>query len=331
MWRQRYENQLLTIDTGTTNTRISLIKGETLCDTLKVKVGVGDTKKKPGLLQATIKEGISTILSRNNLSAENVEGILACGMITSELGLCKLEPLKTPCGIEELARELRPITIPEISPLPFFFIRGVMMQGNDFETTDIMRGEETELIGLTDHIEPNCLYILPGSHSKRIQTDSKGRIASFCTELTGELMSAIADGTILSQTIDLSIDVEIDNEYLKMGYHYAREHGLTAAFFKVRILQNMFGCTKPQLYGFFKGVALCPEIENIRKTGIQSIVVAGKAQLRNPMYTILQDFSDRNISAVPDAVSDHATAMGMIKIFRFAKELHSNRRQADTP
>jgi len=49
------------------------------------------------------------------------------------------------------------------------------------------------------------------------------------------------------------------------------------------------------------------------------------------MYTILEDFSDRNISAVPDAVSDHATAMGMMKIFCFAKKLRSNSAQAGAP
>lgn len=310
----------ITIDTGTTNTRISIIRDKEILDVLKLKVGAGDTKKDPSILKKTIKSGINEILLKNRLFENDIECVIACGMITSEFGICDLEHLKAPCGIEELANGLHHTNIAEISSLPFFFVRGVKIEGDTFETTDVMRGEETELLGLTNRIEPNCLYVLPGSHSKLILTDDKGRIERFSTELTGELMSAVAGSTILNQNIDLNIDVEVDNEYLRMGYLYAKEHGLNAAFFKVRILNSFFGCTRPQIYGFFKGVALCPEIENIKKTGSKKVIVSGKAQLRSPMCYLLTEFSDSEIISVPDEISDNATAIGMVKIYNAIKD-----------
>lgn len=310
----------LTIDTGTTNTRISIVSDGKILNVLKLKVGAVDTKKDPRILFNKINLGIKEILSQNRLSENDIECIIACGMITSELGICNLEHIKAPCGIAELASSLHHTVIPEISNLPFFFVRGVMLDGDTFETTDFMRGEETELFGLTDCIETDCLYVLPGSHSKLILTDDKGRIVRFTTELTGELMSAVTSGTILNQNIDLTVDVEIDRKYLTMGYQYAKAHGLNAAFFKVRILNNVFGCTRPQIYGFFKGVALCPEIENIRKIGAKKVIIAGKAQLKDPMCYLLTEFSDKEIFSVPDEIADNATAIGMVKIYNAMKE-----------
>lgn len=85
-----------------------------------------------------------------------------------------------------------------------------------------------------------------------ILTDNKGRIDRFTTELTEELMSAVATATILNHNIDLYIDIKIDREYLNMGYLYAKAHGFNAAFFKVRIINNVFGCTRPQFCIFLR-------------------------------------------------------------------------------
>lgn len=305
----------ITIDTGTTNTRISLIEGHKIIYTLKYKVGVGDVKNDPDILKNTIKSGIKEISKEN----DGIECIIACGMITSELGLCNLEHIFVPCGIKEIANGLHNTKIPEICELPFVFVRGVKTMGENFESTDVMRGEETELAGLGEDFEADCLYVLPGSHSKLIYTDDKGRISHFSTELTGELMSAVASNTILNQSIDLSVDVEVDKEYLEKGYLYAKEKGVSAAFFKVRILNNIFGCTKPQLYGFFKGAALCSEIENIIKSGAAKVIIAGKSQLREPMVYLLNELSQKEIISISDCVSNNATAFGMVKIYEYSK------------
>ena len=309
------KTKFLTIDSGTTNTRFSIVSDGKILDILKCAVGAGNTIENPNILKETIKNGITEILLKNRLSENDIECILACGMITSELGICNLEHLCVPCGIEELANGLHNTIIPEISCLPFYFVRGVKTKGESLEKTDVMRGEETELLGLSDCIEPNCLYVLPGSHSKLIETDDSGRIERFSTELTGEIMSAIAKSTIINQNIDLSADVEVDMKYLKIGYLYAKEHGINASLFKVRILSNLFSCSREEIYGFFKGVILYPEIENIIKIGAKRVIVAGKAQLRNPMCYLLTEFSESEIITIPDEVSDNATAIGMVKIY----------------
>ncbi len=306
----------VTIDGGTTNTRVSIVFGDEIIATKKYKVGAGDTKRDPDILKRTVKTAVNEILAENKMQESDVECIIACGMITSELGLCCLPHIEAPCGLIELAQNMHKTVLSDISAIPFFFVRGVKTVGDTFENADVMRGEESELYGIGESTESDCLYVLPGSHSKLILTDEIGRIASFSTELTGEMMSAICSGTIIGTDIDLSEEVTPDNEFLKKGFLYARTHGLNAALFKVRTLSRLFFLAKPQFYGFFKGAVLCDEIENIIKAGTKKVIISGKAQLKDPMCFLLKEFSSSEIIAAPDAVSDNATAYGMVKIYK---------------
>ena len=309
-------SKYITVDMGTTNTRINLISSGSIAYTSKYKVGISNVKTDSTILTRTLKEGIGEILDK----FDDIECVISCGMITSELGLCSLPHISVPCGIKELASSLHMTTFPEICDLPFVFITGVKSYGEDFEYTDVMRGEETELLGLSNTIEANCLYVLPGSHSKLIYIDDFGRICRFSTELTGELMSSISANTILNQSIDLASDSEISYDFLKKGYLYAKEHGVNAAFFKVRILANFFSGTKDQLCSFFKGVVLCDEIENIINSKAKKVVIGGKAQLRNPMCYLIKEYGNVEVVSVSDDVSDVATAIGMVKIYEYAKK-----------
>ena len=69
-------------------------------------------------------------------------------MITSEFGLYNLPHITVPAGIKELYDAMKEVTIPEISEIPFVFIPGVKVTGEGLHKTDMMRGEETELVGL---------------------------------------------------------------------------------------------------------------------------------------------------------------------------------------
>lgn len=177
-----------------------------------------------------------------------------------------------------------------------------------------MRGEETELIGITDRPEPKCLYVLPGSHSKMIYTDDKGRICDFSTGLSGEMIEAIANNTILKGIVDLN-QKECDKKYLQMGYMFAKENGINSALFKVRILKKIFSCNDNQVYSFFIGVVLSPEIESIKKTSAQKVVIGGKKQLKLSISLLLKSNCEKEIICVDDDIAKDAATYGMIKIY----------------
>lgn len=126
-----------------------------------------------------------------------------------------------------------------------------------------MRGEETELIGLVKKPEEDCVYILPGSHSKLLHVDENGRIDTIRTFLTGEMQVALANHTVLASSVD--IHQTILPEYLKMGYDYTSEHGLNEVLLKIRIMDTQFKMPADQIYSFSLGAILEGEIREIIK------------------------------------------------------------------
>ena len=304
----------LTIDGGTTNTRINLVLDKKVVDSVKLNIGVRANINGNSEYKTEISNGIKALLKSNDINESHIEKILCSGMITSELGLLTLEHLKVPCGIDELSKGICHVRMEEISTIPFAFIRGVKTECDSIDNADMMRGEETEFIGICDKKDFGSVYVLPGSHSKIIYTDEKGRIYKFSTELSGEMIEAIANNTILKEIIDLK-NAELEKDYLQLGYKYAKENGVNAAFFKVRILKNLFSCGANELYSFFLGVALYHEVENIIKSPVKKVIIGGKKQLRIPMEFLLKNNSDKDVICVDENTATYAASYGMIKIY----------------
>lgn len=304
----------ITVDGGTTNTRLTLVSDGRCVDTVRYNVGARANADDSTLLKNAVKEGIFTLLNRNNLTEKDITRVLASGMITSEFGLCKLGHIVAPAGIKELHDTMHETLFPDISGIPFVFIRGVRTTVDLLENTDMMRGEETELFGLYDTL--NGVYILPGSHSKIIEVDENGKITGFKTELTGEMIAALSQNTVLKSTVDLSVE-KYSEEYLLKGYRYCNEHGINEALFKVRVLGNLLGADKVQTYSFFMGVVLSAEINTVLKMGPKRVTVGGKKQIKEATVTLLKSTIDAEIISVPDSAVDCSSALGAVRIFEF--------------
>jgi len=306
----------ITIDGGTTNTRVSLVKDYEIIGTVKISLGArsGIDSKEP--LKNAIKDGIEKLLSDNDLSECDITRILAAGMITSEFGLYRADHITVPAGIGELHDTMVEVKLDEISEIPFVFIRGVKTVSDKLEETDMMRGEEAELIGIMNTDDGECVYILPGSHSKIIIVDSKGRITQFSTMLTGEMIASLSSGTILKGTVDLSCD-KTDDKYLIQGYKYCIERGINEALFKVRILKNLFNCTTEEAYSFFIGVVLADEINAVLKVKADKVVIGGRKQIKEAMSVILKAVSDKTVVSLSEDEVDKSSSFGMIKIYEY--------------
>lgn len=308
----------VTIDGGTTNTRVNLVADERIIASKKIsrgaKAGIDDREG----LKTELKTAISALLAENSLSESDVVKILASGMITSEFGLYELPHLVAPAGICELHSSMAEVTFPEISNIPFVFIRGVKVASADLAEFDMMRGEETELVGLISLLEnnSNAVFVLPGSHSKIVNTDECGRIKSFSTMLTGEMIMALSSGTILKDAVDLSVD-ECDSEYLVKGYSFAKEEGLNKALFKVRILKNAFKCSPKEVYNFYLGAILADEIDNILSSDAKTVIIGGNKRIKAPTATLISALSDKTVLTVSDDDVERSTAIGAIKIFEY--------------
>lgn len=305
----------ITIDGGTTNTRLGLIENGVCVDSVKLSIGAQKGMEQAGQLENAVKAAVEALIQRNKLLSSDITKILASGMITSEFGLFALPHITAPAGIAELHAGMKEVKLSKISDIPFVFIPGVKVIG-EIENTDMMRGEETELIGLMDFSRKNAVYILPGSHSKIIKTDAFGRITEFSTMLTGEMIAALSQNTILKDAVDLSI-TETDTDYLVRGCKYALTHGLNNALFKVRILKNLFSCSAVECYSFFLGAVLSGEIEQIISTEPECAVIGGRKQIKDATVCLLRELSQIDVISVDDEDVKASTYKGAIRIYEY--------------
>ena len=307
----------ITIDGGTSNTRISLVQDFKVIDRVKVPVGARAGIGNGSILRDTIRNGIQQILQKYGIQTSEICCILAAGMITSEFGLYKLDHIMAPAGIKELHGAMKQVVLEDISEIPFVFVPGVKVLSEDIRYTDMMRGEEAELIGLMREGDGECVYILPGSHSKLIQTDDQGRITTFSTMLTGEMAGALASGTILKDAVDFSS--KLNKEFLLKGMEYALERGINEALFKVRVLKNLFAKTADEVYSFFMGVCLSKEVKAILDTHISKVVIGGNSKLKEATGMLLSEKEDMKVVIVSDEEVENSSTMGMIRIYEYNK------------
>lgn len=306
----------ITIDGGTTNTRISFVRDYCIVDTVKYQVGAGIGVKNKQILRNTVRDGIIEILKRNHVQQKDITCVLASGMITSEAGICYLEHINAPAGLAELHDSVKRVILDDICEIPFVFIRGIKMDCQNFETADMMRGEETELMGIIDGTVEEGIYVLPGSHSKIVEIGKTGQIVRFWTMLTGEMIAAFSAHTILKDAVELE-NVQLNETYLMKGFYYCQENGINQSAFKVRVLKNMFSGTRDEVYSFFLGVVLCGEILEVEKKNPKKIVIGGREQIKKAMLLILKNVGDSEVLCVPDQMAVEATILGMIKIYEF--------------
>lgn len=302
----------ITVDGGTTNTRISIVRGHKIICTKKYSIGAGNDDEKN--IRTVLKDGICELLKKTGLKTDDIECVLVSGAIISETGLVWLKHIPVPCGVTELAENLRFMRFEDIAPIKFAFVQGVKTVGDTYEDIDMMRGEETELMGICDKPREDTLYVLPGTHSKHISVDKDSRIYDISTEFTGEIIAAVSKHTLLRKSIDLS-NSKIDEGYLKEGYEYALKKGINSAFFKARVLAVMLGFDNNCVSSFFVGAALTYEIQNIIKSPKKRVVIGGRYELKRPMSILLKANTSKEIAELSDEVADTATIYGLVKIY----------------
>ncbi len=304
----------ITVDGGTTNTRIYLLKGGHVTDSMKLSAGV---KSGVDALKAELSKQISVMLEKHALKESDVSQVIASGMITSEYGLVSLPHINIPAGKRELHDSMFSITFADITPIPWSFIRGVKSNNGILDDTDMMRGEETEIMGIIDTFGVNALYILPGSHSKHIRVDENGNITDIRTMLSGELFAAVMEHTILKDAADFEHNTIIE-EKLKYGCEFARARGVNEAMFKTRILKNLFGASKEECYSFLMGAVISAEVDAVIDSPENTVIIGGQKQFRNALSMLLKNYCNKNIIALSDSTVDSSTALGAVNIFEYS-------------
>jgi 2-dehydro-3-deoxygalactonokinase len=172
-------------DWGTSNLRLALCDGEGNALDERKGPGAADSRGR----HAEIFDGLTTEW-RNNHGA--LPAVLS-GMVGSTIGWLEVPYLPCPAELYELAEN--PARVRD----GVFIVSG-MRCSNPLGAPDVMRGEETQLLGAR-HLEETFdqgrqLVCMPGTHTKWVSLH-EGVVQEFLTAPTGELFRLLCEHSVL--------------------------------------------------------------------------------------------------------------------------------------
>jgi 2-dehydro-3-deoxygalactonokinase len=169
-------------DWGTSHLRLFLCDGDG---------AVLDSANGPGAAEGDFANVFDSLVAK--WPATQSPAVLS-GMVGSSIGWIEAPYLACPARPEEIAGACATLRDGRIRIVPGLSCR------NRFEAPDVMRGEETQILGALQLQPSLCegrrLLCLPGTHTKWVLLED-GAVSDFLTAPTGELFTVLRDRSVL--------------------------------------------------------------------------------------------------------------------------------------
>lgn len=262
-----------------------------------------------------LQSAIDILSQKTNITLTGTPVIIS-GMASSSIGLTELPYASLPFTLDGSDAIFEKIEGTEGFPHEIVIISGVA--GED----DVMRGEETQLIGLSgldDTISSSkMVYIFPGTHSKHLIIE-KGKLVDFKTYMTGEIFELLITGSTLRTAVQKPDDgqsVTFDEDAFHEGVLHSENEALLNSLFSVRAKHLHKKMTNEQNYFYLSGLMIGSELRSLRRSDIEGIRLCSGSNLF-PFYRKALtglNMMDKVTFAGPEIV-DSAVIRGQLKIF----------------
>src|SRR5688572_4460304 len=263
-----------------------------------------------------LKDSIISLQEKTSFSLDNLP-ILISGMASSSIGMKELPYADTPFSLDGHSAYSEWINTGGLLSNPLLLISGVE------QPSDVMRGEETQLAGLTTLMDlphnNGMLYLFPGTHCKHI-TVSNNRIIHFSTFMTGEIFDLLIKHSILSHAVSASYNkllTDEESDSFRGGVLKAFGSELLSSLFSVRINQLKKYLSSQQNYFYLSGLLIGSEIKYLLNDKNRKFVLCSTGNLLRLYHSALVSagLSDQTI-VVASGILDNSAAAGQLKIFR---------------
>jgi len=285
------EPALIGIDWGTSSLRAFLIsaQGEVLDSVASAE----------GILQVPDRN-FDAVFDRTvgSFRAHSGLPIVVSGMITSRNGWVETPYVAMPAGPENLAQSL--VQHQSESGALIHFVTGALAEHS--RGPDVMRGEETQIIGSAALGMSDGVFVMPGTHSKWVHV-SEGLIQGFATYMTGEVFAALKDHTILGTLMEAS---DFDRSAFQQGAAAAQDVGanLLHDLFHVRTLPLMGKLKETQSADFLSGLLIGTEIAAALREDetANEVTIVGRSDLAD-RYEIALEAAGITCKQAPDDIA----------------------------
>ncbi|MDV5140417.1 2-dehydro-3-deoxygalactonokinase [Chimaeribacter arupi] len=191
--------------------------------------------------------------------------VLMAGMIGSDAGWQPVPYLPCPVPLRALAARLCEVA-------DNVWIVPGLRAGRE----EVMRGEETQLLGATQLAPAGC-YVMPGTHSKWVQVEDGG-VTGFSTAMTGELHHLLMTHSLIGNGLPAQVE---DNARFCQGL----ERGLAAPslvseLFRHRAARVLGGLPAASVGEALSGVLIGAEVRAmLTARPLHTITLVGSAAL----------------------------------------------------
>lgn len=257
-----------------------------------------------------LQQQIATLAKESQTNLGGLPVILS-GMASSSIGMFELPYADLPFSIEGEDLIYHKFSANSQSEHDIYLISGLA------SPSDVMRGEETQVIGLQNTIrDKTALVILPGTHSKHVYIEG-GKVLDFSTFMTGEMFATTSIATILSHSVKPSeIDKAPAFEAFKDGVEAVDKHGYLSALFKVRT-RTLLDHTSDELnFAYLSGIHLGEELKQLRKLdSATEIIICADPKIALLYRMAMQSLQIQlNNYVVPGQLSKLTTVYGHLAI-----------------
>lgn len=221
---------------------------------------------------------------------------IACGMVGSAHGWVEAPYCPVPAGAAELAN-----TLVRVDGVNVQIVAGLSQKG---ESADVMRGEETQVVGalsMLPRLRDNALVICPGTHSKWVRIRDQ-RIVAFTTHMTGELYAVLSAHSILGRLAlsATSLLPDVAAEAFAVGVRTSRDsrRDTTALLFSARS-RVLMGELRPEAsLEYLSGLLIGGELRSNLVEGAQPAALIGDPALCGRYATALREFGITDVLVI---------------------------------
>lgn len=268
--------QILSGDWGTSSFRLRLINladGRILAETREGK-GIAalhqewlqfhsGTISKPDFFRSHLQQAID----RLPVTGSTPVPVILSGMASSSIGMLELPYHPLPFDLTKDRFTMQEIPADLVCTHPITLVSGLRT------ANDVMRGEETILLGCDRPAKGETLILFPGTHSKHVRVKD-GVLLDFKTYMTGEVFDLLASKSILSASVTKP-SVQVLGKAFSDGLTTSSRDHLLHTAFTVRTNQLFGYATKEDNYQYLSGLLIGAELQQISDQTEQLILVAG--------------------------------------------------------
>lgn len=317
------------VDWGTSSLRIRLVETITQDIVDQITTGYGiyrlfadwqqqdhdarNINERVGFYLAYLEKQIALLKTRNDADTDGIPLVIS-GMASSSLGILELPYAELPFALSG-----ENAVIHSIGASSRFNRQVIVLSGVRSEN-EVMRGEETQLVGIAHsvaalQVAPHATVLLPGTHSKHVRIQD-GCVQGIDTYITGELFALLTKNSVLKESLQGSGAFPSDEnwkEAFAAGVEYATATSLLQGLFKIRTNQLFNKLDKKQNYSYLSGLLIGHELSDLLKTRDTQIFLCSALNLYEQYKLALEHLGlDEMTYMVDPDIVDQATVKGQI-------------------